>query len=293
MRPIRIAIVADIHHGADVITKRGSAALPLLSRFVADASEADAVIDLGDRISDVDADADRALQRAVAEVFAPLQDRRHHVCGNHDVAHLTLAQNEAILDRPLASRVVDLGHLRLAFWQPDVTLTATQPPRLVDGDLDALSGLLDDDRPTVLVSHIPVSGASQTGNHWFENNPRHATYAGSLGAIRAVIGGAPGPVLALAGHVHWNTITQVDGVAHLTQQSLTESCTTAGEPSVCTGLLTVEADMVRWKVTGLDPCEVSLPWSSRKRRWTKPLHPFSERGLDHSLMAPVYAGAPA
>lgn len=65
--PTRLAIVADIHHSADSLTKKGSAALPLLRdfvRFVAD-TKPDAVIDLGDRISDVDRETDLLLVREV------------------------------------------------------------------------------------------------------------------------------------------------------------------------------------------------------------------------------------
>ena len=62
---LRLAIVADIHHGEDHYTKKGSAALPLMgefARFVRDARP-DAVIDLGDRISDVSRDTDLRLER--------------------------------------------------------------------------------------------------------------------------------------------------------------------------------------------------------------------------------------
>ena len=41
-----------------------------------------------------------------------------------------------------------------------------------------------DDRPTLLVSHVPLSGHAQTGNYYFERNPGHATYA-EIADIRA------------------------------------------------------------------------------------------------------------
>ena len=68
MARIRIAVVTDIHHGQDTLTKKGSAALPLLGRFIADAGKGgfDAVLDLGDRISDESPERDRALQAEVA-----------------------------------------------------------------------------------------------------------------------------------------------------------------------------------------------------------------------------------
>lgn len=46
---VRIALLADIHHGPDLPTKRGSAALPLLERFAGFVRESapDLVLELG------------------------------------------------------------------------------------------------------------------------------------------------------------------------------------------------------------------------------------------------------
>jgi Icc protein len=275
MAPIRLAVVADIHHGRDSVTKKGSAALGLLDRFIAQANGGgfDAAIELGDRISDEDAESDRALQRAVAERFARLAIPRHHVTGNHDCAELSLGENAALLDAPLDSRSVAIGGLRIAFWQPDVSLTPARGFHLAAGDLGELEALLGrDDRPTLLVSHVPLSGHAQTGNYYFERNPGHATYA-EIEAIRRVIAAAPAPVVALAGHVHWNTLTTVDGTPHITLQSLTEAFTT-GEPSGCTAVLEIDRDTLRWTVTGGEPFTAALPWRAQKPRWMRPLEAF-------------------
>jgi 3',5'-cyclic-AMP phosphodiesterase len=275
MAPIRLAIVADIHHGRDTVTKKGSAALPLLDTFIAqvNAGSFDAVIDLGDRISDQDPHTDRALQRAVAERFTRLAVPRHHVVGNHDRAELSIAENIALLDAPMESRSVTLAGVRIVFWQPDVRLTPARGFHLADGDLQHLARLLgSDDRPTLLVSHVPVSGHAQTGNYYFERNPGHATYA-EIDAIRRVIAAAPSPVVAIAGHVHWNTLTTVDGTPHLTLQSLTEAFTT-GLPSGCTAVLEIDRGVLRWTVAGRDPFTAWLPWRDRKLRWVSPLDRF-------------------
>ena len=57
----RIAIVTDIHHGAPSHTKRGDTALDLLGQFAdwANAQKPDLVLDLGDRISDIDTQTGR------------------------------------------------------------------------------------------------------------------------------------------------------------------------------------------------------------------------------------------
>src|SRR5688572_14507312 len=95
---VRIAIVADIHHGQDHNTKKGSSALSLFSefaRFVADSQPA-AVIDLGDRISDESRAKDLVLQCEIAEAFRAISVPLYHLCGNHDRENLTVAENEDI-----------------------------------------------------------------------------------------------------------------------------------------------------------------------------------------------------
>ncbi|NPU64544.1 metallophosphoesterase [Bradyrhizobium sp. 83012] len=280
MATTRIAVIGDIHHGQDTPTKRGSMALPLLEQFVAEVNNGrfDAVIDLGDRISDEDPERDRLLQSDVAMCFAKLVPVHHHVSGNHDVGLLSLADNEAILDRPSGSRALTIGDIRCVFWQPDVGLTRERGFRLSAGDLEELVRLLwQDDRPTLLISHVPLSGHAQTGNYYFEANPGHAAYAETDG-IRAAIAEAPCPIVALAGHVHWNTLTTVDGTSHLTLQSLTETFI-SGAPAEAAGILDIEEERLRWTVTGREPLSVTLPWPKTRTRWRAPLARFAKAAV--------------
>jgi 3',5'-cyclic-AMP phosphodiesterase len=88
--------------------------------------------------------------------------------------------------------------------------------------------------------------------------------------------------LALAGHVHWNTLTTIDGTPHLTLQSLTEAFTT-GQASACTAVLEIDRDVLRWTVSGQDPFAAQLPWRTSKARWFEPLDPFRGRAFEPSL----------
>jgi len=191
--PLRLAIVGDIHHGDDFNTKRGTAALRLLERFVeqVNADRPDAVIELGDRISDDTPQRDAKLCGEVAALFKRVQPSRHHVTGNHDLANLSIEANEAALEAPLKSRVALIRDVRLVLWQPDVTRMSAQGNHLGADDLQTLIRLLhDDDRRTLLVTHVPLSGHGQTGNMYFEQNPGHAAYV-ETDEIRRVIADAP------------------------------------------------------------------------------------------------------
>ncbi len=266
MRRVRLAVVTDIHHGPDEKTKRGSAALGLLATVLAatDDAEVDALIDLGDRISDRDHAADLELAQTVGRCFGTLSVPRQHVCGNHDRGNLSAEENAAALGIVLGSRSVEIGGLRCVFWEPEVRTTKRCGPHLADGDLDWLAGTLaGTDQPTLLFSHVPLSGQAMIGNIWFEHDPAGAAYREQV-SIRAVLAAARCPLAAFAGHVHWNSFCVVDGIPHLTLQSLTETFTTAPEPSGCYGLLEVGGGMLQWTVRGLDALSLSLPWPCRR-----------------------------
>lgn len=276
--PVRICIVADIHHGKPSATKRGDVALALMEDFARFAHDTapDLVVDLGDRISDENRDADLALQYEVAEAFRAVDAPISHINGNHDRDHLSVADNEGILGQTLAHQTIDIGDWRIVLWRAD-TLIRRGPDYsgflLTEADLIWLSRTVQNaDRPLLVVSHVPVSGHSQIGNYYFERNAESATYPQATRA-REVLAQARFPVVCLAGHVHWNTITTVQGITHLTQQSLTESFTTCGEPAGAFGVLEL-GETVRWEVQGRDPIVHSFtPYAAR---WTPPLPRFSE-----------------
>lgn len=278
MSQLRVAVVADIHHGEDVFTKKSSAALGLMAEFVRFEAEAkpDIVVDLGDRISDRDRDTDLALERDVAEAFRPIAAPRFHLCGNHDRDFLSVADNEEILGQPLGHQVLDLGDWQVVLWRADTRLRRPEIRFVLDEmDLLWLGGVVARaTKPLAIMSHVPLSGHGQTGNYYFERNPSVSTYPG-VERVRAVLRCATMPVVCLAGHVHWNTLTVVDAIPHITLQSLTETFTTAPEPAAAWGLLELDAKAIAWRAFGLDPFETRLDTAATTRRWMPPLAPFA------------------
>ena len=85
-------------------------------------------------------------------------------------------------------------------------------------------------------------------------------------------------------------------------QSLTESFTTEGEASAAWAEVEI-GEQIRWRTTGNDPIDMTLPRRGHNRRWVKPLPPFAElvrargqdlsgvRGLILDLDGVVYRGA--
>ncbi len=274
---LRLAIVADIHHGRPSTAKRGDRALPLMDDFAAFVREAGAtrVLDLGDRISDENRETDLTLQAEVAEAFRAVPVPAWHINGNHDRDHLSVADNEAILGQPLGHEVQDVEGWRIVLWRADSRIRRGADGSgfvLAEADLVWLARTMQAaDRPCLVVSHVPVSGHAQTGNYYFQNNPAASTYP-MADRARAALALARVPVVCLAGHVHWNTVTCVDGITHLTQQSLTESFTTGGEAAGAMGVIEL-GETVRWEVAGGDP--FAFAFRPDARRWTPPLPEFA------------------
>ena len=284
---VRIAVVADIHHGADHFTKKGTAALGLVAGFAAFVAEQrpDLAIELGDRKSDVSREADLVLERQVAGALKAVPGPLHHLCGNHDREFLSVAENEEVLGQALGHETIDVGGWRIALWRADSRIRRPGGFLLTEQDLLWLAGVIRAaDRPLAIVSHVPVSGHAQTGNYYLDRNPAASTYPGAERA-RAVLRAATVPVVWVSGHVHWNTLTLVDGIPHLTLQSLTETFTTFPEPAAAWAMLELGED-IRWTVHGRDPFTATLPAAATARRWITLLPPFHQNPETRTEAAP-------
>lgn len=277
---MKIAIITDIHHGPQSHTKEaGWDALKVMRDFVWHAGEqgADLVLDLGDRISDTTREMDRQVAAEVAEVFRSFGGPRYHVLGNHDVNNLSIADNEEILGQSMQSRAVDLGDIRLLLWQPGVKIErGVGFPEVASGLPWLVEALEADDRPAIIATHVPLSGHSQVGNYYFERNPEYSTYPDHRAVLEAVE--ATGKAaLWLSGHVHWNTLTNVRGLPHLTLQSVSERFTTYPAGAAAFAMLEIADGRFGIKVHGNDPFEARMPFRrSGDRRWMNPMTPFDK-----------------
>lgn len=274
MEPLKIAIVTDIHHGPARYTKRGADALPLLEaigRKIADCG-ADLVVDLGDRISNADRDTDLGLMRDVAAAFDAMPTRSVHILGNHDLHYLSREENEAILNRPLASHSEDVKGRHLVFWQIDLSGRYGEEPIPSEDDLDWLRrDLAATELPAIVFSHIPLDGAAMTGNFYFQNNTDSATLQ-NMQQARDIIEASGKVELGVAGHVHWNHSSTIDGIRYLTVQSVVESNTTDGEAAGAWAEIEL-TDTLRWTVHGKDPLHYEAKLRKPGIHWQTPLPP--------------------
>lgn len=275
---MKIAIITDIHHGPKSHTKEtGWDGMATMEAFVehANAIGADLVLDLGDHISDTDHHTDVRAATEVADALARFNGPRYHVIGNHDVANLSIADNEEIFDQSMQSKVIDLGVARLILWQPDVRIGL---PGGFAPTGDALPWLVEalkaDEKPAIIATHVPLSGHSQIGNFYFENNAQYSTYPDHA-AVRRAVEATGNAAMWLAGHVHWNTVTPVGGIHHITVQSMSERFTTAPASANAFAVLEIADGMADLTVHGNDPFGARMQFRrSGDRPWLTPMGPF-------------------
>ena len=276
---MKIALIADIHHGPVSHNKVvGWDALEVVREFAGFANKvgADLVLDLGDRISDTTAEADRIAEREVADALAASHGPRVHLLGNHDVAKLTPSDNAEVLGQPMGHRVLDLGDTRLVVFQPDAVMTkptgfAPIAPESLRWLIDALEA---DERPAIIASHLPFSGHAQVGNYYFQNAQRFSTYPNHA-EVRAAVEATGRAAAWFSGHVHWNTVTTVQGIHHFTLHSVSETFTTTPHPAASYGLLEVIGNQLEFTVYGREPMFIRLPFRrSGDQLWIPPLAPW-------------------
>ena len=87
---IKIITIADIHYGKNTLTKRGDTALSLLDEFnlFVDNEKPDFIVDLGDRINDVDKKNDINLQKKIFKKLNENKIKTYHICGNLSLIHI-------------------------------------------------------------------------------------------------------------------------------------------------------------------------------------------------------------
>jgi len=268
MNTLRLAVVTDIHNGPDRETQRGSQVPRILKALANDIRryKPDMLIDLGDRVNDVDRASDLKHLSELAEIIADIGVPCTYLMGNHDLDNLSIDDNERVLRQSMSSSSLEIKGVHLVFWRPDAYLSVGRGLDFRRSDLNWLSDELKSTRlPTVVFSHIPVHGGSMTSNYFFEELPDLATYRASH-EIRQLLREVGNVILWVAGHLHWNSAVVVDGIAHVSIASLADTWTKPPEPAGAWAAIEVGQD-IHVTVQGRDPYETRLPIHEAGDRW--------------------------
>lgn len=271
MSKLSIALLADIHHGPDYGTKKGTKALSLLERFnsFVDGLTPDVTVELGDRITDVDETTDRKNAKEISAALRRIKGDVYHLLGNHDIDNLSFDENQQLLQRPLHSRSLDKNGFHLVFWNAQLKTDRKKGFSLSQDDLDWLrADLAVTKLPTVIFSHVPLDNGSMKGNYYFEKRyPHLACYTEDQGEIiRDVVERSEKVILCINGHTHWNAHHCIDGIHYVTIPSLTEIFTTWPEPNEAYARLCLDA-AIDIEIHGRTPMTYCLPIKKLKGHW--------------------------
>jgi hypothetical protein len=281
---LNLALVADIHHGAVLGTKVGRAALPLLRDFEtwANGLNLDLVVELGDRINNLDLDQDARLTTEVAAALGRISAPRAHLLGNHDNHDLSRPAAESAMQVRFDSWSTDLKGYHLVFWNADTCVKGKAAFDFAQSDLDWLErDLALTELPTIVFTHLPLDEGSMLGNYYFERYfAGYAHYARSALA-RDVIERSAKVILCVSGHTHWNARNTIDGIHYVTIHSLTESFTTWPHPTGAWGLLRV-SEHIEIEVFGRDPAWYRLPIRKPGVHWASLSRSFAPRPAETS-----------
>jgi 3',5'-cyclic-AMP phosphodiesterase len=253
---VRLAIITDLHYGRDTGNVKGPQALEVLRAITEDLHrlEPDAVLELGDRLTDDNPELDRRRLLEVAQVFKRLPYPRHHIIGNHDL--LPKSDQEAILEANLGNHSAEVGGWKLVFLESfDGTTGGSLTPETIAWlEQELASSSL----PVAVFSHQPLHGEWMQGNPYFETDFREHASARNASAARAVLEQSGKVRVCVAGHAHWNDVRIVNDIPYVTVLSASESLWTPGEPSRAWALLEL-SESIKLEVFGGKPSK--LEWT--------------------------------
>ena len=196
-RPVRIGVIADLHH--DVMHDGVSR----MKAFTTRMSEVrpDAIMQLGDFAYPNEAN------REVIELFNQAHPKSLHVIGNHDMdAGMTREACIKVWGMPARHYVQDVAGLKVLVLDGNdpgsPTYTGGYKSYVGKEQIDWLKAQLHAlEGPIMVVSHQPLAGSSAVDN---------------AEEIQAILGEAADKViLAVNGHTHIDDVVQAKGVNHL------------------------------------------------------------------------------
>jgi len=260
---LRIGLITDIHSGPDMDTRLGSAAFPLLDRFVKEMSRRfrpDLIVDLGDRINDVSASED--VER-IGRVKSRLESVGVPVLflhGNHDLINIDKRQMRELLGKKSDYESMDfMGYHLVLLNTQDPTFggvggtISEDQLRWLDEDLDRCTG------PVLIFSHHPLD-EQKFDSHWFF--AKHPDFALAVNRERSrALFARSGKVKAVFnGHMHWNNVEVIDGIPYITIGSLVDGGLTDGRPASAFAEVTLDEGVrVSVEVRGELPMSFSYP----------------------------------
>lgn len=274
MQTVRLALVTDIHAGVDRSNIRSAQAITLLDGVVREtnARSINLLVTLGDNVNATSPNHDRHWLEAVRQALSRCTAPAVPLFGNNEYKFLGADEAAKALGCSASSEVRPLNGWTLVFWRPSCSLTLESGLHLSATDLSWLeAAIATASYPAVLFLHAPIDEPSMVGNYYFENRPDLAGYANAA-AARRIIEVSGKVVLVLAGHVHWNAGSTIDGIHYRTLAALTDTFDVAAVPSGTWSILELADDgRLSLDTFGREPMSWSALAKPKGAHWNRPL----------------------
>lgn len=191
----------------------------------------DVVVDLGDRILDVDEDTDFSNQLKVKRALGGLKCPVIHVIGNHDLVNLTIEQNEELFGCPM--RHASFDHKGIHF----VVLNTCDPViqgvggHISQAQLDWLRTHLDaNPTRTIVLCHHAMGYQEISANPLFHSIEPLA-YVANRDDVWEVLRNHGQVIAVFNGHLHWSSVEHVSGTPCFSAGCPVETWATKGKAS--------------------------------------------------------------
>lgn len=207
----RIGVVTDIHGTEEQWPHTERLLQRALETFAQ--QRVDAVVDLGDRINEVSADADRQLVQRIAAALRSPGWPVLHLYGNHDTVYLGKEEQNRWLGKAGNYEECRVGGARLLLL--DSMETVSGGP-ISASQLHWLEGRLSAcEEPALVFCHHPLDEPDPAGHPYFSQHPEEVGVANAA-AVRAVLERFPWVFAVVQGHLHRWSVHCRGGVAYIT-----------------------------------------------------------------------------
>lgn len=245
---MRFAVISDVHCGPNMDTRWGENAVALLERAIDVLKTLDVqfVVDLGDRINDVDLESDRKNVTAVRDAYSKLGRPVYFLYGNHDTVFLSKEEYGQIVGKKGAYESVDVGDYRLLLADSVDPVYdrvgGTYSPEQVRWLRESIEA---SDKEIILFSHHPLAEQDIDSHWYFGKNPHHAFVQNRVDVlpyinekVRAVF----------SGHLHWIRKIVQGKTVHFTVPSFVDVFLTGSMPPGFFSVVDITPDSLKVQI---------------------------------------------
>ena len=242
---MRFAIFTDVHCGPNMDTRWGENAPKMLEKAVEILKTLDVqfVVDLGDRINDVDLEYDRKSVAAIRDAYAKLGRPVYFIYGNHDTVNLSKDEYGKMVGKSGPYESVEVGDYRLLLLDS------------VDPVYDRVGGtyskaqvqwikeaIASSDKEILIFSHHPIAEYDIESHWYFGKNPHHAFVQNRADVLPLV----NEKVRAMfSGHLHWIRKVTTGKTVHFTVPSFVDVFLTGSMPPGFFTVVDISSDSLK------------------------------------------------